>query len=259
MWQYKLMSFENKIKGRRTYQVAEASGQSDEAEGDGSVVVVDPEDQGHVQGRAWGRMHVRWWVEAQTLLLLVQAWAYLGVRWLEVEAHVEEEDHEDLVVVGRHQVVEVCKVQEVADDQVVEVQEGGAGHGVQGQVDVLGPWGLASPWLETLGRIQGPENDSRRQIRRSCVLHFLLRSLKFWVGPLSEYRWIIISAMQWRNPQATQFSPNKRCFLPGLNHSNHGKKKKSNHFHKYSNPDTKKLCLVQRCDNRWNHTLSPKV
>lgn len=196
--------------------MAEASGQSDEAEGDGSVVVVDPEDRGHVQGQAWGGMHVRWWVEAQTLLPLVQAWAYLGVRWLEVEAHVEEEeDHEDLVVVGRHQVVEVCKVREVADDQVVEVQEGGADHGVQGQVEVLGPWGLASPWLETLGRIRGSEKDRRRQIRRSRTLHFLMRLLKFWVGPLSEYGWIIISVMQWRNPQTTQLFPTKDAFCQG--------------------------------------------
>lgn len=99
------------------------------------MVVVDPED--HVQGLALGGMHVRWWAEVQTLLPLVQVGAYLGVHWRAVEAHVGEEDREDrgdLVVADRHQVVEVCKVQEVADDQGVEVQEGDAGHVVQGQV-----------------------------------------------------------------------------------------------------------------------------
>lgn len=51
-----------------------------------------------------------------------------------MEAHVEEEDHEDLVGVGRHPDVEVCKVQEVAGVQVE-----GAAHVVQGHVEVLGP------------------------------------------------------------------------------------------------------------------------
>lgn len=120
--------------------MAEASVRSDVAEGDGSVAVVDPEDQRHVQGLAWGGMHVRWQVEVQTLLPLVQAGAYLGVRWLVVEAHEEEED---LGGGGRGLVVEVCKVQEEADGRGVQV--GGSGHGVQGRVDVLGPSGLASP------------------------------------------------------------------------------------------------------------------
>lgn len=57
-----------------------------------------------------------------------------------MEAHVEEEDHEDLVGVGRHPGVEVCKVQEVAG-----VQVGGAAHVVQGHVEVPGPWGPANP------------------------------------------------------------------------------------------------------------------
>lgn len=127
--------------------MAETSARSDEVEGDGSVAVVDPEDQGHVQGLAWGGMHVRWQGEVQTLLPLVQAAAYPGVRWLVVEAHdeelyEEEEDHEDLVEGGRGQVLDLCKVQEVAGGQG-GVQEGGAGHGVQGQV--LGPCGLVSP------------------------------------------------------------------------------------------------------------------
>lgn len=127
----------------------EASVQSDEAEGDGSVAVVDPEDQWHVQGLAWGGRHVRWQVEAQTLLPLVQAGACLGVRWLEVEAH------EDQAGGDRGRVMAVCKVQEVADGH--GVQKGGAGHGARGRVEVLGAWGLASPWSEILGRIQGPE------------------------------------------------------------------------------------------------------
>lgn len=117
-----------------------ASVQSDEAEGDGSVAVVDPEDQRHVQGLVWGGMHVRWRVEVQILPS-----AYLGVRWLVVEAHEEEEDHhEDLVEGGRGRVVEdLCKVQEVAGGR--GVQEAASGHGVQGRVEVLGPWGLVSP------------------------------------------------------------------------------------------------------------------
>lgn len=132
--------------------MAVASVQSDEAEGDGSVVVVDPENQRHVQGLVWGGMYVRWRVEVQNLLPLVQAGAYLGVRWLVVEAR------EDLVGGGRGRVVEeVCKVQEVADGR--GVQEAASGHGVQDRVEVLGPWGLVSPLLEMLGRIQGPEKD----------------------------------------------------------------------------------------------------
>lgn len=128
MRRYKLMSTSKKT----THQVAEASGRSDEAEGDGSVAVVDPED--HVQGLALGGMHVRWWVEVQTLLPLVQVGAYLGVRWRAVEAHVEAGDRGDLVVAGRRRVVEVCKVQGEADDPWVEVQEGDdAGHVAQGQ------------------------------------------------------------------------------------------------------------------------------
>ena len=129
----------------------EASAQSDEAEGDGSVAVVDLEDQWHVQGLAWGGRHVRWQVEAQTLLPLVQAGACLGVRWL------EEAAHEDQAGGDRGRVVAVCKVQEVADGR--GVQKGGAGHGARGRVEVLGAWGLASPWSEILGRIQGPEED----------------------------------------------------------------------------------------------------
>lgn len=77
----------------RTYRVAEASVRSDEVEGDGSVVVEDPEDPCHVQGPAWGGMRVRWRVEVQTLLPLVQAAAYLGGRWLVVEAREDEAVH----------------------------------------------------------------------------------------------------------------------------------------------------------------------
>lgn len=117
--------------------MAEASVQS-EAEGDGSVAVADPEDQAQVQGPAWVGMHVRWQVEAQTLLPLVQAGACLGGRWLVVEVQ-----DEDLVGGGRGQVGEVCKVQEVAGGR--GVPEGGAGHGVQGRGEVLGPWGPVSP------------------------------------------------------------------------------------------------------------------
>lgn len=93
-------------------------------------------------------MHVRWRVEAQTLLPLVQAGACLGVRWLVMEVHdgevhLEEGDHGDLVGGGRGQVGEVCKVQEVAGGH--RVLEGGTGHGVHGQGEVLGPWGPVSP------------------------------------------------------------------------------------------------------------------
>lgn len=114
--------------------------QSDEVEGDGSVAVAELEDQRHVQGLVLGGTHVRWWVEVQILLPLVQAEAYLGVHWLVVEAREEEED---LVGGGRGRVVEVCKVQEVANG--CGVQEGGAGHGGRGRVEVLGPWGLENP------------------------------------------------------------------------------------------------------------------
>lgn len=116
---------------QETYQVAEALAQSDEAVGDGSVAVVDPEDL-HVRGRVWGGMRVRWWV---------QAWACQGVRWVESEGHVEEEGA-DQVGVGRDLVLEVYKVLEEADDQEVEVQTGRV---AQGQVGLHGPWGLASP------------------------------------------------------------------------------------------------------------------
>lgn len=43
-----------------------------------------------------------------------------------------EEDREDLVGVGRPLVVEACTLQGVAVDQVVEGQEEGGGHVVQG-------------------------------------------------------------------------------------------------------------------------------
>lgn len=116
--------------------MAEASVRSDEVEGDGSVAV-EPEDRGHVQGLAWGGMHVRWRVEVRNLPL-VQAGACLGVRWLVVEGR------EDLVGGGKGRVVEeVCKVQEVADGR--GVQQAGAGHEVQDRAEVLGPWGLVSP------------------------------------------------------------------------------------------------------------------
>lgn len=94
-------------------------------------------------------MHVRWRVEVQTLLPLVQAEAYLDVRWLvvevqdEEEVHLEEEDHEDLVGGCSGRVVEVCKVQEVAGG--CGVQGGRGGHGVQGRGEVLGPRGQVSP------------------------------------------------------------------------------------------------------------------
>lgn len=71
---------------------------------------------------------------------MTQPWAYLDVHWLEAEAHAEEEDREDLVGVGRHLDVEVCKIQEVAGVQVE-----GAARVVQGHGEVLGPWGLANP------------------------------------------------------------------------------------------------------------------
>lgn len=131
----------------RTYHVAESSAQSDEAAGDGSVVVVDPEDQRHGQDLVWGGMHVRWG-EGQNLPS-VQAGAYLGVRWLVVEAHEEEEvhlaevDHAAQVEDGKGLVVDVCKVRVVADG--CGVQEGGVGHGVRGQVEVLGSRGQVSP------------------------------------------------------------------------------------------------------------------
>lgn len=124
------------------YQVAEALAQSDEAVGDGSVAVVDPEDL-HVPDRVWGGMRVHWWV---------QAWACQDVRWVESEGHVEEEEV-DQVGVDRDLVLEVYKVLEEADDQEVEVQ---VGRVAQGQVGLHGPWGLASPWLGMLGRIQDP-------------------------------------------------------------------------------------------------------
>lgn len=46
--------------------------------------------------------------------------------------HGEEEDREDLGV-GRPLAEEACKAQEVAVDQVVEAQEGGAGQVLQDQ------------------------------------------------------------------------------------------------------------------------------
>lgn len=58
--------------------VEEASVQSDEVEGDGIAVGVDPGDQCLGQGLAWGELQVHWGV--QTLLPLVQAGAYLGVH-----------------------------------------------------------------------------------------------------------------------------------------------------------------------------------
>lgn len=150
-----------KTKGRTTYRVAEASVQSDEVEGDGSVAAVDLEDPWHARGPAWGGMRVRWRVEVRTLLPSVQAEAYLGARWLVAEARegeevrLEEEDREDPAGGGRGRAVEVCKVQEVAGGR--GVQEGGAGHGVQGRGEDLGPWGPENPWSETLWRIQVPE------------------------------------------------------------------------------------------------------
>lgn len=151
------MSAERKTKDR-TYQVVVALAQNDEAGGDGIVAAVDPEDRRHVQGLTWDGIWVRWRVEDQTLPPMVQAWACLGAHWVEGEAHVEvEEDHEDQVGAGRHPVVEVCKGRGVADDQMVEVREEEAGHVVL--VEVLGQWGLVIPWLEMLGKIQGPEKD----------------------------------------------------------------------------------------------------
>lgn len=130
------------------YHVAEASVQSDEAEEDGNVAAGDPEDLQHVLGPAWEEMCVHWWAEVQTPLQLAQAKACQDAHWLvvevhEEEVHLEEEDHEVLVGDGMGLVVEVYKDQEEADGH--GVQEGGSGHGVQGQVEVPGQWGLASP------------------------------------------------------------------------------------------------------------------
>lgn len=61
----------------------------------------------------------------------------------EEEEHLEV-DHEEIQVGGdRVQVVEVCIDQVVANGQ--RGQEAGAGRGVQGEVEALGPWGQASP------------------------------------------------------------------------------------------------------------------
>lgn len=69
--------------------------------------------------------------------------------------HGEEEDREDLGV-GRPLAEEACKAQEVAVDQVVEAQEGGAGQVLQDQ---------ENPWLEMRGRIPGPEKARRKQMK----------------------------------------------------------------------------------------------
>lgn len=123
----------------RTYHEVEALDQSDEAEGDGSVVAADLAPQ---SGRdlAWGGIRVRWG-GAQSLPF-VQAGANQGVRWLGVEAQEEggrgarEED-------GTGLDEEVCRVQLVADGH--GVQEGEAGHGVRDQAGVRGSWGRGSP------------------------------------------------------------------------------------------------------------------
>lgn len=126
------------------YRAAEASVQSDEVEGDGSVVVVDHKD--HVQGLVWGGMYVHWQVELQTLLLLAQPTAHLGVHWLLMEAHAKEEVHleeEGQVGGGKVLVVVVCKVQVVADGH--GLQEGAVDCEDQGQVEALGQQGQMSP------------------------------------------------------------------------------------------------------------------
>lgn len=126
------------------YHVAEASAQSDEVEGDGSVVVAEHKD--HVRGLVWGGMCVRWQVELQTLLLLVQPKACLGVHWLSMEAHAKEEVHseeEGQAGGGKVLVVVVYKVQVAADGH--GVQEGAVDCEVQGRVEVLGQQGQMSP------------------------------------------------------------------------------------------------------------------
>lgn len=116
--------------------------QNYEVEGDGSVVVEDLEDQLEVQDLVWGEIQVHWQVEVQTLLPWVQEGAY---HWLaEVdrdreEAHLEEEDQAGA---GTGQVVATCKVRVAAGAH--RVQEEVVGRGVQGLVEVLGPWSWAS-------------------------------------------------------------------------------------------------------------------
>lgn len=141
-----------------THRVVEASVQSDEVEGDGNVVVVDPLD--HVQARAWGGTHVRWWVEVQTLLPLVQAEAYLGVRWLAAEAREEGEvglEGGDRAEDGRGPIVGVCKALVVADGH----GGGTARHVARGRVAAPDAWGPVSLWLVMLGRIQVPEENTK--------------------------------------------------------------------------------------------------
>lgn len=124
------------------YRVAEASVQSDEAEGDGSVAVVD--HRGRVQGLVWGGMCVRWQVELRTLLLPARPRACLGVRWLLMEARAKEEvrlEEEGRVGGGKVLVAVACKVRVVADG----LQEGAVDCEVQGQVEVLGQQDQMSP------------------------------------------------------------------------------------------------------------------
>lgn len=112
------------------------------------MAVGDPEDL-HVLGLAWEETYVHWWAEVQTLLQLAQAKACQDAHWLvvevheEEEVHLEEEDHEVPVGGGMGLDVEVYKDLEEADGR--GVQEGGSGHGVQGQVGLPGQWGLVSP------------------------------------------------------------------------------------------------------------------
>lgn len=138
------------------YQVEEA--QSDEAEGDGSVEVVgDPGDL-RVLVQAWEGIGSHLRVYDRTLLPPLQALGYLGGHWLEQVDHGEVGDRRPLVA-------EACKVPEVVVDQAVEVQGEGADHVVQDQ---------ENPWLEMLGRMQDPEKDKQKQMRRRCLLHCLV-------------------------------------------------------------------------------------
>lgn len=171
-----------------THRVVEASVQSDEAEGDGNVVVVDPLD--HVQARAWGGTHVRWWVEVQTLLPLVQAKAYLGVHWLAAEAREEGEEgleEGDRAEDGRGPVLGVCKALVVADGR-----EGGkARHVARGRVVAPGAWGPVSLWLVMLGRIQVPEETQKSEWTKTSLWVQLHRNLSHAVrNPQTTHKWL---------------------------------------------------------------------
>lgn len=110
------------------YRVVEA--QSDEVEGDGSVVG-DPEDL-LVLVRAWEGMRVHLTVYVRTPLPPLRALGCLGDRWLEEADHGGEEDRGGLGV-GTPLVAEACKVREVAVGLAVAAQEGSAGHEVLDQ------------------------------------------------------------------------------------------------------------------------------